>query len=296
MSAAWTNEQERGNEWALNAIAWLTRHLGYRTAAALLYPLSLYFLLTSHGARRASRAYLKRVLGHSSWIALYRHHLYFATTLLHRLFFALGRHNLFVIEAHGAELVRSRADAGKGCIVLGAHFGSFEVLRYVGLFEHLPVHILMHQGRSRGLNALLHRLNPAFGAAVIPLGAPDSLFRVQELLEQGAVVGMLGDRTAGREKAVVCPFLGGAVAFPTGPMQLAAALHAPVVLAFGVYRGGRRYDLYFESLGDISVRRPKAERAEDLAALTGKFVSRLEHYCRQAPYNWFNFYDYWNDA
>jgi len=24
-----------------------------------------------------------------------------------------------------------------------------------------------------------------------------------------------------------------------------------------------------------------------------KYVERLEHYCRLAPYNWFNFYDYW---
>ena len=23
------------------------------------------------------------------------------------------------------------------------------------------------------------------------------------------------------------------------------------------------------------------------------YVARLEHYCRLAPYNWFNFYDYW---
>jgi predicted LPLAT superfamily acyltransferase len=23
------------------------------------------------------------------------------------------------------------------------------------------------------------------------------------------------------------------------------------------------------------------------------YVARLEHFCRDAPYNWFNFYDFW---
>jgi len=24
-----------------------------------------------------------------------------------------------------------------------------------------------------------------------------------------------------------------------------------------------------------------------------RYAERLEHYCRIAPYNWFNFYDFW---
>jgi predicted LPLAT superfamily acyltransferase len=24
-----------------------------------------------------------------------------------------------------------------------------------------------------------------------------------------------------------------------------------------------------------------------------RYADRLEHYCRVAPYNWFNFYDFW---
>jgi predicted LPLAT superfamily acyltransferase len=24
-----------------------------------------------------------------------------------------------------------------------------------------------------------------------------------------------------------------------------------------------------------------------------RYAQRLEHYCRMAPYNWFNFYDFW---
>jgi Predicted acyltransferase len=24
-----------------------------------------------------------------------------------------------------------------------------------------------------------------------------------------------------------------------------------------------------------------------------RYAARLEHYCREAPFNWFNFYDFW---
>jgi len=297
MSATWTEEPERGNGLALNAIAWLGRHLGYRAGVLLLYPLCAYFLVTSHAARRASRAYLKRVLGHCSWATLYRHHLWFGATLLHRLFFAFGRYDLFDIRIQGDDPARTLSRAGKGCIVLGAHFGSFEALRYAGIADHLPLYTLMHQGRSRDLNALLHGLNPELAASVIPLGTPGSLLRVQELLEQGALVGMLGDRVSGRDKAATCSFFGGPVQLPTGPLQIAAVLKVPVVVGFGVYRGGRRYDIYFETLTDqVILRQGKAERAEDLQRLAQRFAARLEHYCREAPFNWFNFYDYWNDA
>jgi hypothetical protein len=30
-----------------------------------------------------------------------------------------------------------------------------------------------------------------------------------------------------------------------------------------------------------------------LAAVIRRYAARLEHHARQAPYNWFNFYDFW---
>ncbi|MNC91815.1 hypothetical protein D3C83_81360 [compost metagenome] len=69
-------------------------------------------------------------------------------------------------------------------------------------------------------------------------------------------------------------------------------LDCKIVLMFGVYRGGSRYDIYFERLAGIQpVGRLERKRAwEDSLR---QYVGRLEHYCRLAPYNWFNFYDFW---
>ena len=60
----------------------------------------------------------------------------------------------------------------------------------------------------------------------------------------------------------------------------------------GLYRGQRRYDVHFELLA-ATIDAPRARRREAIHGYLQQYVARLEHYCRIAPYNWFNFYDYW---
>ena len=88
-------------------------------------------------------------------------------------------------------------------------------------------------------------------------------------------------------------FLGGRARFPTGPFVLAAVLHCPVLLTFGLHHAPNRYDLYCEPFAERSTcRAPRAKRR--CASYVQRFASRLEHYCRLAPDNWFNFYDFWS--
>jgi predicted LPLAT superfamily acyltransferase len=70
-------------------------------------------------------------------------------------------------------------------------------------------------------------------------------------------------------------------------------LKVPVILSFGLYRGGNRYDLHFETFAD-SVSIERRDRPAALARLVQKFADRLAHYAKLAPYNWYNFYDFWH--
>ena len=78
-------------------------------------------------------------------------------------------------------------------------------------------------------------------------------------------------------------------------------LRRRVVFMAGLYRGGRDYDLRFVELADFS-RLPAGGAASagerDAAVRTAmeRYVATLEALCREAPYNWFNFYDFWADA
>jgi len=296
MSRAWMAEPERGSALLMRLIAWIARRLGRRVARLLLFPISVYFLTCTSKARAASRAYLARVLCRPVRLRDSFHHFYwFACTVLDRVFLLSGRFEEFDIRMYGVEALTDQLDRGRGCILLGSHLGSFEVLRALGLQRDLPINVLMYEDNASKTNAVFKALNPAAAATVIPIGQPQSLLAVQERLQRGELVGLLGDRLASDDKATQCRFLGERAAFPTGPMLLASLLKAPVVLCFGLYRGGRRYDLHFELLAE-TVDIARTERESALHQWTQRYAERLEHHCRQAPYNWFNFYDFWAAA
>jgi predicted LPLAT superfamily acyltransferase len=150
----------------------------------------------------------------------------------------------------------------------------------------------MYEENARRIRTVVNAINPKLAMEVIGLGEADSLINVAERLEQGHVVGLLPDRSITDKGQLRCLFLGSPAAFPLGPFQMATLLKRPVVLMSSIYRGGRRYDVFFERLRDPS-ESPSRNRSQEAAALMHSYVERIEHYCRQAPFNWFNFYDFW---
>jgi predicted LPLAT superfamily acyltransferase len=76
---------------------------------------------------------------------------------------------------------------------------------------------------------------------------------------------------------------------------MAALLRRPVVFMTGLYLGGNRYAIHFEPLADFSVVERGQRDAAVEAAIT-RYAALLDQYCRMAPYNWFNFFDFWQPA
>ncbi len=296
MSPPWVDLPERSNTLALWLIRTIALHIGRPAGRALLYPITLYFLLTAGEARRGSQRFLRRVLGRKpAWHEVFGHIHCFAATLLDRVYFLTGQLERFEIGMYGSQCILDQAASGRGCVLLGAHLGSFEALRAMGIDQrHLPIRILMNTGHNQLITRILAVLNPALGQSIIPVGGPDTLLRVQESIEQGCLVGTLGDRVAPGEKAVPCRFLGEAVDFPVAPLLLAGLAGCPVILFFGLYLGGNRYEMHFEPLAE-RIALERGQRQQQLAVWAQRYADRLEHYTRLAPYNWFNFYDYWGE-
>ena len=97
---------------------------------------------------------------------------------------------------------------------------------------------------------------------------------------RGAMVALLVDRVRAGEPAMPAPFLGDAALFPTSPWLIASALKVPVQLGFGLYRGGNRYDLVFETFSD-GVAIERHNRPAILAALPDLRRLGILHRLRQ---------------
>jgi predicted LPLAT superfamily acyltransferase len=290
----WTVRREHGTVSTIRLMVWVARRLGRPVARLLLYPICVYFLIFSRSPRKASRQYLARALARPPTLGdILRHFHTFGACVLDRVFLLNDRIDLFDLRVHGEEVVLDILRRGDGCVLLGAHFGSFEVARALGRRQPgLQVSLVMYEENARKIRAVLAAINPRLAMEVIGLGRSDSMISVGERLRQGHFVGMLADRSVDGEGQIRYPFLGSPAAFPLGSFRLAALMKRPVVLMVGVYRGGRRYEVFFESLAGpaLASARGRDDQVEDTMR---RYVARLEHYCRDAPYNWFNFYDFW---
>jgi predicted LPLAT superfamily acyltransferase len=293
----WTALPERGTQASLRLIAWIAMHIGRWAARLLLYPITLYFVITARAARRTSYEYLKRMRAcPAHWWHVFRHFHCFAATILDRLYLLRGEFYRFDVKLHGKEILHRRMESGKGCILLGSHLGSFEVLRALGVMQrNFPVKVLMDTTHNENITRFLDALNPVIANTVIAPDRADTLLTVKESLDAGFFVGTLGDRVSSGDKTTKCQFLGQPAAFPVGPIVLAAMAHCPVILFFGLYRGGNRYEIYFEHFAD-EITLDRDHRAKEVQFWMQRYAERLEHYARIAPYNWFNFYPFWDKA
>ncbi len=291
----WSALPERGTPALLRLTAWITVHMGRWMPRLLLYPVTLYFVISAHAARGVSYQYLKRMRGRSPhWWHVFQHFHCFAATILDRIYLLRSEFDRFDVTLHQKEILDRQIESGKGCILLGSHLGSFEVLRTLGVTQQdFPLKVLMDIAHNQNITRFLDDLNPKIAGTVIVPDQPDTLLRVRESLDAGFFIGMLGDRASANDKTTCCQFLGATAEFPAGPILLAAMMHCPVILFFGLYRGGRRYEIYFEHFaGEIVLNRER--RAEDTQHWMQSYVERLDHYARLAPYNWFNFYPFWD--
>lgn len=292
--AEWAQRPERSNRAMLRLMTWISLYLGRAPARLVLAGISLYFLAFAPAAKAASRAYLRQALGREPrFIDLFRHFHSFASTIHDRVFLLNARFDLFQVEVHGEDVIKEVLAAGRGAFLMGAHMGSFEVVRAIGRRQPgLRVAMVMYEENARKLHAALAAINPAAVQEIIPLGQIDSMLRVQACLDEGMVLGVLGDRTLGGDPTLNIPFLGADAEFPIGPMRLAAMLKRPVLFMSGLYLGGNRYAIHFERLADFSdVERTGRDAAIQSAVAT--YSACLERRCRATPYNWFNFFDFW---
>jgi predicted LPLAT superfamily acyltransferase len=295
--AAWAHTPERSNMAMLRVMTWISLRLGRRAARGVLHLIAAYFLLFAPASRRASRNYLRRVLGRPArWHELYRHFFTFAATVHDRIYLVNRRFDLFDIEVHGEDILRNLLADGKGLFLMGAHLGSFEVIRALGRkHTDLRIAMVMHQDNAQKINAMLAAINPEAVQDIIGLGHIDSMLKVRERLDEGGVVGMLADRTLGNDTLYPVQILGATASLPSGPFRMAALLRRPVVFMTGLYLGGNRYAIHFDPLADFSAVATDQRDAALEAAIT-RYAALLDQYCRKAPYNWFNFFDFWQPA
>ncbi|MEN9545146.1 MAG: hypothetical protein RLZZ598_1979 [Pseudomonadota bacterium] len=269
-----------------------------------LYPVVTWYWATRADARRASLQYLQRIEaahgalgGAPGWRQTLRHFFAFAETLLDKLLATSGRYGFGRVRVEGREDIGARLARGEGALIITAHVGCLEMCQ--ALAEHeaaLPLTVLVHTHHAERFNAVLRRLNSRQRIELLQVTEVDvaTAARLQARVEAGGVVAIVGDRVPVRQsKTLSLPFLGHAAPFPAGAYVLAALLKCPLYFMGCIRAADGRHVQVFELLAE-RVELPRTAREAALREHAGLYVAALERLLVRAPYEWFNFFAFWD--
>lgn len=297
--AEWRKIPEAGTVLGIRFLVLCARIFGRTVTGWFLYIIAFYYALIRPVVRRASRDYLTRIGQPAGFWNVVRHIHTFARVSLDRLFFVTGKTASFEFEQKNHDKLMEAAKSGRGVILLGAHLGSFEVMRARAKDFSVPINVVVDFTNAERVNAVLRSLAPDMDTRLISLGTDPlaAMLEIKAAIDRGELVAILGDRLpdarTGATRIVKSQFLGAEASFPAGPWLLAHTLRCPVYFVAGVYSRPNHYALHFEFLAD-EVRLDRHERAAALARYSQAYASMLETYARSAPLNWFNFFDFWS--
>jgi len=300
----WSALRERGGTLGLKFLFATYRIFGRRAFRILLYPAMSYFYLTSPQARRASRDYLGRVArrleqdGHAParQLSSFKHFIEFGESILDKTATWSGEVSKDQIRHINPEAYEELRRKHRGGIFIGSHLGNLEALRAFGGFvKGMTVNALVFTHNSLKFMEFLEEANPKAVEHFIQVDTigPETIGRLNAKIDAGEWIAMVADRTSvsHQDRAIYCDFLGSEAPFPEGPFILAALLKCPVYLLFCL-KDGDRYDVYLEPFAD-PLELPRQTRREDLQRAVAHYAQQLEQRCLTAPYQWFNFFDFW---
>jgi predicted LPLAT superfamily acyltransferase len=307
--ARWHRIDEVGSALGLRVVVAFYQLFGRSLSLILVHGIVAYFFLAGRATRRASRAYLRRVatvpegaaaLGRPPGIWLsFLHFRAMALSIFDRIGLWLGRESRLRFHVVGREHYDRLVTAERGAIVVGAHLGNFDALRALSERDARVVNVLMYTRHAPRINSVFEKLSPRARVRVIQadLNSMDTVLRIRACIARGELVAILGDRVEAGDRRRTCAvsLLGDTVEIPAAPYLLAGLLGCPLFFMVALREKRGSYRVFAEVLSEHVVFRP-GERDKAVHELAAAYAGRLEHYCLEAPLQWFNFFDYWGEG
>jgi predicted LPLAT superfamily acyltransferase len=301
----WASKKERGSVYGIQFLLFLYRMFGKLVFKIVLTPVMVYFYLTGRNARQAIWQFFDNLDAHqglpkktflTKFVAGFKVFFSFGLAIVDKFDAWLGKVKFedidLIADEHYKEL-----SSGKGGIILSGHLGNMEVCRAVFSQEDhkRPLNIITYIDHAKSFNKILKSLDPDSYISFIHIDqfGPDDSIRLKQKVENGELIVIFADRISvnNPNSANYVSFLGKDAAFPIGPFALASVMECPIFTIFCLKEKGR-YKAYIEKLSD-TVKVARKDRNAYFIKLTERFALQLEKYAKIAPYQWYNFFDFW---
>ncbi len=313
----WSNIAEAGTLFGLQFLRFVHQVFGRWLVTVFLVPTVAYFMLFRGQSRRASQDFLRTHYKAfpdywqqpPRWLDSAKHFFVFAQTVVDKLlsWFIEIDVNDFVIEH--PERIEELMQDSRGQLIIGSHMGNLEYCRgFMHRYRDKHINILVHDKHSQNYNTIMQQLNPDSRLHVFQVSEFDvpTMLQIKAKIDAGEWVFIAGDRSplSGAERTVEVDFMGRPAQLPIGPYMLAKGLGCPVKLMFsycdylgkeaaGASDSGAK-KVHFEVMAFTDkLTFTRGNKQTQLQAYAQQFADALAQQCAKAPYQWFNFYDFW---
>lgn len=264
-------------------------------AAVTLF--TTFFWVVLRKIRAAIAENLEAVLGPCGWWQrqrrIYRTFNTFAWCLSER-YERLCTERAFSIEADGLETWLEIAGANRGCILVTAHIGAWEVGSMLPASrDQRRIHVVREAETDPRAQRFIEGLIRSRGGDLYVTHFaedPQLGMGLLDALREGEAVALQGDRPRSGGRTEEVSLFGRAFHLPVGPAALARAAGVPIVPVF-VFREGR---LSYRCVIRPAIRvAQSADRRRDVSEALQRFTTDLETAIRRDPHQWFCFRSLW---
>lgn len=258
----------------------------------ILIPVIPFYFIFGKKSRRSTYVYFHDILGYSRWESFWmslKCFMTFGEVVLDKFALAAGNLGQFSVNALGRELFDSALDNPKGCIIAGSHIGNMEICGNALRQDKKKIYALIYGGE----NAFLQKKRNESLSQVEMIPVKEDMshsFEMLKALMNGDIFMVACDRLYPGERSLKVNFMGHEAEFPLGMFLIAAKLKIPIFSIVTVKVKRLNYKIIVQKIeADESL--PRDKYAE---ALVKSYVKSLEVVLDEYPYQWFNFFDFWN--
>jgi len=186
-----------------------------------------------------------------------------------------------VTEVEGLERLDEVLAQGRGAVVLGFHFGNWELLGFTLRMKGYPGALIARRIYFHKYDKFVNRLRQRFDARVIYREeTPKKMLRE---LKSGGVLGVLADQDIDSVDGVFVDFFGKSAYTPQAPVKIAMAAKTKIVPIFVVRKKDNTHKLVVEEAIDVT---SGGRTEEEVKRYTQMWTSLLEKYVRKYPEQW----------
>ena len=293
MDRQWSGRTDGGTimqRWLIKLLRWTDVRVVYFFMAFVIP----FYMVFNRKGYRAMRDYFVRRGDHGLRIVwhVYRNHFVFGQVIIDRFAVYAGRKFNFVDD--GKEMVDACFAENGGFLMLSSHTGNYELAGCTLTSDSKRVHALVYAGETKAIMESRDRVLGSHSTDMIPVKSDMShIFLMNAAIDNGDAVSMPADRLLGSKKSFPCRFMGSETVLPAGPFVFASQKDIPVFAVFVMKERGIRYRLIVRRVDNDESRKELSVRGK-AALLVKNYAEILERVVEQYPYQWFNYYDFWN--